>query len=282
MKSGSVAETKWSVVLTSGAMDSLIQALQDVIGKTVCSFESKQGENNLRQELANASASPWHGVANDPSCTKPENSKAFPLHPPTVKAFLHIRRFDVLFGTGKSFQEYTGNVHANQLVASYRPKYNKADRQEKTDIALHIVKIIRESYDGRFLKFEENEGWVEAGPGMAREKISHIFRNQRNRTRRKHRTETSTMDIEMQKLPSSISLVPRGRQLLRLSPSTGVVVPTSVASANTVPEFLYQLINMLSDSNREVIEWSDGESKLIVIPVPMTFRVFVVPTFEFS
>jgi hypothetical protein len=85
----------------------------------------------------------------------------------------------------------------------------------------------------------------------------------------------------MQKLPSSISLVPRESQL-HLSPSTGVVVPTSVASANTVPEFLYQLTKMLSDSNREVIEWSHGEYKLIVIPVPMTFLVFVMPTFEFS
>jgi hypothetical protein len=82
----------------------------------------------------------------------------------------------------------------------------------------------------------------------------------------------------MQKLPSSISLVPRESQF-HVSPSTGVVVPTSVASANTVPEFLYQLTKMLSDSNREVIEWSHGESKLIVIPAPMTSRVFVVLTF---
>jgi hypothetical protein len=85
----------------------------------------------------------------------------------------------------------------------------------------------------------------------------------------------------MQKLPSSISLVPSAPQL-HLSPSTGVVVPTSVASSDTVPEFLYQLTKMLSDSNREVIEWSHGESKLIVISVHMTFHVLVMPTFEFS
>jgi hypothetical protein len=182
---------------------------------------------------------------------------------------------------GTGLQEHTGNVHANHLVASYRPKYDKADKLGKTNIAWHIVNIIQESHDGRFMKFDENERWVEVGPGMAREKISHIFRNQRNEARRNHRTETSTVGIERQKLPSSISPVPRERQL-HLLPSTGVVVPTPMLRANNVPEFLYQLTKMLSDSNREVIEWSHGESKLIVIPVPMTFRVFVMPTFEFS
>ncbi len=47
MKSNSAALTKWSsVTLTSGVMESLMQALQDDIGSIVCSFESK-GENNL-------------------------------------------------------------------------------------------------------------------------------------------------------------------------------------------------------------------------------------------
>jgi hypothetical protein len=165
MKSESVAETKWSVALTSGAMDSLIQALQDGIGKIVCSLESK-GENNLRQ-LANASTSSFYGFANDPSCTRPENSKPLPLHTPTLKAFTAPHRFDVLFGTGYTLREHTGNVQANHLVASYRPKYDKAAKQEKTNIAWHIVKSIHESYDGRFMKFEENGGWVEVERGRS-------------------------------------------------------------------------------------------------------------------
>lgn len=55
-------------------------------------------------------------------------------------------------------------------------------------------------------------------------------------------------------MPSSISLV---RNPLR-SPSTGVVIP-SVASPNAVPEFLYQLTKMLTDNNRDIIEWSNGK-----------------------
>ena len=30
-------------------------------------------------------------------------------------------------------------------------------------------------------------------------------------------------------------------------------------TTNTVPEFLYQLTKMLTDNNRDIIEWSKGE-----------------------
>jgi hypothetical protein len=131
---------------------------------------------------------PWDGIANHGwSCATPENSKPLPLHLPTVIAFIAPRRFDVLFGKGRVLREYTGNVRANVLVAMFRPKYEQADKHEKTDIAKRVVNIIHES-NGRFLKFEENEGcWVEVEDGMAREKISHIFRNQRDRKRRNDR-----------------------------------------------------------------------------------------------
>ena len=48
---------------------------------------------------------------------------------------------------------------------------------------------------------------------------------------------------------------------VQISPSTGVVVPSAVPSTNTVPEFLYQLTKMLTDNNRDIIEWSNGTSR---------------------
>mmetsp|Transcript_16758 Transcript_16758/g.40855 ORF Transcript_16758/g.40855 Transcript_16758/m.40855 type:complete len:402 (-) Transcript_16758:215-1420(-) len=73
-----------------------------------------------------------------------------------------------------------------------------------------------------------------------------------------HSTEYATQDSSAPTgaagFPSSISLV---RNPLR-SPSTGVVIP-SVASPNAVPEFLYQLTKMLTDNNRDIIEWSTGK-----------------------
>lgn len=55
-------------------------------------------------------------------------------------------------------------------------------------------------------------------------------------------------------LPSSISLV---HNPLR-SPTTGSVI--TAASPNAVPEFLYQLTKMLTDNNRDIIEWSGGKN----------------------
>jgi hypothetical protein len=57
----------------------------------------------------------------------------------------------------------------------YWPKYEQADKHEKTKILKHIVNIIHGSH-GRFLNFEENKGcWVEVENSVAQEKISHIF-----------------------------------------------------------------------------------------------------------
>jgi hypothetical protein len=46
---------------------------------------------------------------------------------------------------------------------------------------------------------------------------------------------------------------------VHISPSTGVVVPSTIPNSSTVPEFLYQLTKMLTDNNRDIIEWSNGK-----------------------
>jgi hypothetical protein len=61
----------------------------------------------------------------------------------------------------------------------HQEEYEKADKSEKTEIALRIVSMIHESF-GRFLKWEK-EGWVEVDEEAAREKISHFFRHLRSR-----------------------------------------------------------------------------------------------------
>jgi hypothetical protein len=62
--------------------------------------------------------------------------------------------------------------------------------------------------------------------------------------------------------PSSISLM--GRTTMQLSPSTGVVV-SAAPTSNTVPEFLYQLTKMLTENNRDIIEWSNGKIDCVLI-----------------
>jgi len=60
--------------------------------------------------------------------------------------------------------------------------------------------------------------------------------------------------------PSAITLA--GSGVMQISPSTGVLV-SSAPNTNTVPEFLYQLTKMLTDNNRDIIEWSNGKSECL-------------------
>jgi hypothetical protein len=98
----------------------------------------------------------------------------------TSDGILIPRRFDVLLGKGKSVRDHTGNLRANHLVEMNWPKYEKAGKYGKTDIAERVIAMIHESY-GRFLKWEEDEGWVEVEHDVAREKISHFFRYMRTK-----------------------------------------------------------------------------------------------------
>lgn len=43
-----------------------------------------------------------------------------------------------------------------------------------------------------------------------------------------------------------------------LTTPDGVMVPSTAAANASIPEFLYQLTRMLTDDNREIIEWSNG------------------------
>lgn len=53
---------------------------------------------------------------------------------------------------------------------------------------------------------------------------------------------------------------PLSNQLLPPSTLSGnLLIPSAAHSTgNSVPEFLYQLTKMLTDDNRDIIEWSDG------------------------
>lgn len=65
---------------------------------------------------------------------------------------------------------------------------------------------------------------------------------------------------EQHQRPSSIALsLQSGTVSMQISPSTGVVVASAAntTNTNTVPEFLYQLTKMLTDNNRDIIEWSN-------------------------
>lgn len=87
------------------------------------------------------------------------------------------RKFDVLFGKGKS-REHAGNLRCAYLVEQHQVEYEKANRTGKTHIAQNIIAMIKES-GGRFLKKDGNQCWQEVTHTQAREKVAHFFRRLR-------------------------------------------------------------------------------------------------------
>jgi len=89
------------------------------------------------------------------------------------------RSVDVLFGRGKSYNDFNGNTSMYAHIDRYKDRYQRtASKDEKTLIAETVLLTIKES-GGRFLKRSKDpmDGWVTVTDTVAREKISHCFRS---------------------------------------------------------------------------------------------------------
>lgn len=83
---------------------------------------------------------------------------------------------DVLLGRGKHTRNHPGNLNATDIVNAHRKEYEKAKKFEKTAIAMRIVHVIQ-AQGGRFLKEEKKGEWYSVDNQIARNKISHLYRN---------------------------------------------------------------------------------------------------------
>jgi len=93
---------------------------------------------------------------------------------------------DVLLGRGRPSQEWPGNKRLSEIIDQFYPMFTDADRSTKTAISKGIVQSIHSS-GGRFLKKDKTlNGWVLVSDYDGREKVSHAFRNlkQRNADRK--------------------------------------------------------------------------------------------------
>ena len=90
-------------------------------------------------------------------------------------------QFDVLMGRGRAIEDALGNNHLRYLISVHYTKYDRAGRVEKSTICSWIMGMIHQK-GGRFLKKDQKTGcWSEIPETKALEKISHAFRNYRNR-----------------------------------------------------------------------------------------------------
>lgn len=92
-------------------------------------------------------------------------------------------RFDVIIGKTSQARMHTGNRRAIHLCDMYFEKYENASKFHKTEVAETIVSIIRQS-GGRFIRWEDDEGWIEEKDELvARKKISHFLRYMRSKVK---------------------------------------------------------------------------------------------------
>jgi hypothetical protein len=61
------------------------------------------------------------------------------------------RKFDVLFGRGRTTREHVGNLRCAHLVEMHQLEYEQCSKTEKTELAKRIVTMVKEC-NGRFLK----------------------------------------------------------------------------------------------------------------------------------
>jgi hypothetical protein len=82
---------------------------------------------------------------------------------------------DVLLGRGRPYQDYPGNKQMASKINELRDEYRFSTRMNKTDLALLVVKAIKES-KGCFLKRTPSlNAWEEVDDSVAREKASQGF-----------------------------------------------------------------------------------------------------------
>jgi len=89
------------------------------------------------------------------------------------------READILLGRGRGAQNHKGNVHYRYVVESFRSRYEKIPQKgAKTQLIREVVECIH-SKGGRFLKQDLYGRWIPVEPEVARDKVSHSFRNQK-------------------------------------------------------------------------------------------------------
>jgi hypothetical protein len=98
---------------------------------------------------------------------------------------------DVLFGKGRTIQQHIGNMRLHALVEERLEEYSACgSRKEKKEISEGIVAQVKEA-SGRFLT-QESGVWIEANGDVAREKVTHLFRNRRNVSKSKKKEGKDT------------------------------------------------------------------------------------------
>jgi hypothetical protein len=101
---------------------------------------------------------------------------------------------DILLGRGRVFREHPGNVRFHHVIELHMERYERSNKNLKQVLTDEIVERIKAT-GSRFLKKNQRGGkWEVASDAVAREKVSHSFRNRRTLAslNPNHKAATST------------------------------------------------------------------------------------------
>jgi hypothetical protein len=127
--------------------------------------------------------------------TSTSTTSTTPLPPPPPKVTSYSAQqdivipgeFDILLGRGRCFRENPGNVRFNYVIEMHLERYEKMGKIVKQVLAEELVDRLKET-GSRFLKKKKSnvdisttdgEEWEIVTDTVAREKVSHSFRNRR-------------------------------------------------------------------------------------------------------
>jgi len=106
--------------------------------------------------------------------TESKSGIAYSMEPVLVPGEL-----DILLGRGRGAQNHKGNIHYRQVVETFRSRYEQIPQKgAKTQLIREVVAVIYDN-GGRFLKQDGFGRWIPVDPEVARDKVSHSFRNQK-------------------------------------------------------------------------------------------------------
>eukprot|EP00531_Pseudo-nitzschia_arenysensis_P000828 CAMPEP_0116147466 /NCGR_PEP_ID=MMETSP0329-20121206/17768_1 /TAXON_ID=697910 /ORGANISM="Pseudo-nitzschia arenysensis, Strain B593" /LENGTH=932 /DNA_ID=CAMNT_0003643393 /DNA_START=121 /DNA_END=2919 /DNA_ORIENTATION=+ len=99
--------------------------------------------------------------------------------PYSMEPVLVPGELDILLGRGRGAQNHKGNIHYRQVIETFRSRYEQIPQKgAKTQLIREVVAVIYDN-GGRFLKQDGFGRWIPVDPEVARDKVSHSFRNQK-------------------------------------------------------------------------------------------------------
>eukprot|EP00526_Cylindrotheca_closterium_P007901 CAMPEP_0113652670 /NCGR_PEP_ID=MMETSP0017_2-20120614/28144_1 /TAXON_ID=2856 /ORGANISM="Cylindrotheca closterium" /LENGTH=657 /DNA_ID=CAMNT_0000565561 /DNA_START=153 /DNA_END=2126 /DNA_ORIENTATION=- /assembly_acc=CAM_ASM_000147 len=146
----------------------------DLISRNHDESATTHMNNNPDQHVNDSAASPAVIAAHrTPSRCKNSTS--------TADGSIEPGTNDVLFGMGRGFQNYSGNIRFREFLKNYQDEYNNAQRYKRLNTPKELTRVLLDS-GMRFLrKTKSGDGWEECEFSEVEKKVKQAFRTRKTK-----------------------------------------------------------------------------------------------------